>query len=113
MPRIRARLATAAGLLLVPSVALAAERMLTPGRVFVYATPFGKLLMVLLVAAMIAAVVVATRKLTSGPSLAGGSAFVSNLRLGGPLIGMLGASYSALNSAVGVANLKPENLIVI
>jgi biopolymer transport protein ExbB/TolQ len=97
----------------LPSGALAAERLLTPALVFVHATPFGKLIMLSLVAAMIAAFVVTIRKLASGPSLAGGSAFVSNLRLGGPLIGMLGASYSALNSAVGVANFKPANLIVI
>ena len=107
-----ALLATGA-LLSIPSTASAAERLLTPALVFVYATPFGKLIMLSLVAAMIAAVVITARKLSSGPSLAGGSAFVSNLRLGGPLVGMLGASYSALNSAVGVANFKPDNLIVI
>jgi hypothetical protein len=61
-------------------------------------------LMALLVLAMIAAVVVLVLKLSGGRRLAGGSAFLSGLRLGGPVIGGLGAAFSLFNMALGYAN---------
>lgn len=105
--------ALAAALALSPSMAFAAQRMLTPAGIFNDAAPFQKLLMLALIAGIVTAVTVAVRRLTSGPSLSGGSAFISGLRLGGPLIGALGATYSAMNSAIGVANINPQNLNVL
>lgn len=103
----------AAVLALSPSIAFAAQRMLTPAGVFADAAPFPKILMIALLAAIVVAVVVTVRRLTAGPALHGGSAFVSNLRLGGPLFGLLGASYGALYGAIGVANFNPPDMRVI
>jgi biopolymer transport protein ExbB/TolQ len=63
-----------------------------------------KLLMVLLVLSMIAAVVVAVRKIAAGPQLVGGSAFLSALRLGGPLLGLLGAAFNGVMIFIGLSN---------
>jgi hypothetical protein len=97
---------TAVSLAALPALALAAP--LTPGLVFVDAAPFPKLIMLGLIGTVIATLVICGRKLSAGPHLAGGSAFVSGLRLGGPLAGALGASYTALNSALGMANVSYE-----
>jgi biopolymer transport protein ExbB/TolQ len=77
---------------------------LTPVLVFLHATPLVKLIMLGLIAATIAAVVICIRKLLSGPRLAGGSAFLSGLRAGGPLAGCLGACNAVLNMCLGIAN---------
>lgn len=94
-----------AGLVLasLPGLAFAAGRLTLPG-VFADADETMKGLMILLLAAALAAVVVTGFKLASGRRLAGGSAFVSALRLGGPLIGLLGAVFVLLNGFVGIAN---------
>ncbi|MDO9587466.1 MAG: MotA/TolQ/ExbB proton channel family protein [Brevundimonas sp.] len=63
-----------------------------------------KLLMIALLAASLAALVVTGLKLASGRRLNGGSAFVSALRLGGPLIGLVGAAFVLLNIFLGIAN---------
>jgi biopolymer transport protein ExbB/TolQ len=105
MLKLHAPLAALAGFLLIPPAALASERMLTPVNVFFDAAPFPKLVMLALLAAIVAATVIAVRKMLSGPSLAGGSAFISGLRLGGPLAGALGASYTMLCGFLGVANV--------
>ena len=42
--------------------------------------------------------------MTRGNRLAGGSAFVAALRLGGPLLGLLGAVFVLLNGFLGIAN---------
>jgi hypothetical protein len=97
---------TAASLAALPAVALAAP--LTPALVFMDAAPFPKLIMFGLLGAVIATIVICAKKLVSGPLLAGGSAFVSGVRLGGPLAGALGASYTALNCALGMANVSYE-----
>jgi len=65
-----------------------------------------KLLIVSLVAGMIAAVVIALRKLMAGPALVGGSAFLSALRLGGPLVGLLGAAFNGVMILIGLANIR-------
>jgi hypothetical protein len=80
---------------------------LTLGRVFADAAVPMQLIMVLLLAAAAAALVVGVLKLRSGKVLNGGSAFLSALRLGGPLLGLLGASYVGLLMLMGVAN-SPE-----
>lgn len=73
--------------------------------VFWDASPAMKTVMVVLVLASVAAVGLTAVKLKSGPTLTGGSAFVSALRLGGPLIGLLGASWNALMSFLAIANV--------
>jgi biopolymer transport protein ExbB/TolQ len=59
-----------------------------------------------LVLAALAAIVVCALKVLSGPRLAGGSAFVSGLRAGGPLIGCLGGIYVATLIMLGVTNIQ-------
>ncbi|MNH48487.1 biopolymer transport protein ExbB [compost metagenome] len=81
-------------------------------QVFADANILMKAIMVLLVAATITAVVVAVLKLMSGTRLTGGSAFLSALRLGGPLIGLLGAAYIALTGFMAVAQVGQTSLAV-
>jgi hypothetical protein len=115
MSKLYVRAAQAAALFLAaPAVASAAERpMLTPVMVFADAAPFQKFLVLALLGAMIAAIAVAARKMAQGPAIAGGSAFISNLRSGGPLLGLLGATYSAFAGALGVVNFNPPDMRVI
>lgn len=98
-------------LALLASPACAAERF-GMGQVFADANIVMKLIMVLLIAATIAAVVVAAVKLASGSRLTGGSAFLSALRLGGPLISLLGAAYIALTGFMAVAEVGQTNLVI-
>lgn len=84
-----------------PALAFAQAKPLTPALVFVDAAPFAKLIMLGLVAATIAAVVIGARGFTAGART---SAFLSGLRLGGPLAGLLGSAYGLLNMSLGVAN---------
>lgn len=95
--------------LLLASVAtptLAQSQGLTLATVFFDAALTMKLLIVSLVAGMIAAVVIAVRKLMAGPALVGGSAFLSALRLGGPLVGLLGAAFNGVMILIGLANIR-------
>ncbi len=93
--------------LLMATPALAQQQGLTLGTVFADAAPSMKLLMLLLIAGTIASIVIAVRKIIAGPALVGGSAFLSALRLGGPLIGLLGAMYNAVMGFIGIAS-SPE-----
>jgi hypothetical protein len=86
-----------------PAVVYAAP--LTPALVFVDAAPLAKFIMLALAFATVAAVIICSRKLMAGPALVGGSAFLSCLRLGGPLAGALGASYTLLNMTLGLSNV--------
>lgn len=98
--------ASAAALLIAlatPGVA-AARPGITLGDVFGDAAPSVKLVMLLVVAGALAAVVMTALKLASGQRLSGGSAFVSALRLGGPLLGLVGAMYVLLMGFIGIAN---------
>src|SRR5208283_3408218 len=104
--RIHHRALLTAALLSAPAIARAAS--FGPGDIFADAAPLPKALMIGLVAAIAAGVVVAVRKLASGPRLAGGSAFVGGLRLGGPLVGILGGAYAALRMSIGIANVPYE-----
>jgi biopolymer transport protein ExbB/TolQ len=72
--------------------------------VFGEATPVVQLVMLALVLLTAAAVAVCLAKLRPGAPLAGGSAFLSNLRWGGPMTGLLGAAYGVLNMLIGLAN---------
>ncbi|PHY13822.1 hypothetical protein CSW58_03285 [Caulobacter sp. B11] len=90
--------------LVAPAVAVAEP--LRPRDIFLNAAPFAQLLMIVLIGSTIAAIIVCVRKLMSGPRLSGGSAFLSGLRLGGPLIGLLGGAYNGLSMAIGIANVS-------
>lgn len=87
----------------LPAAALAQPRLTLSG-VFADADETMKLLMIAVIAAALAAVIVTALKLASGKRLNGGSAFVSALRLGGPLIGLVGAAFVLLNMFLGIAN---------
>lgn len=78
---------------------------LTPMTVIANAAPFVKVVMLCLFVAMIVAIGVCIVKLVSGPRLSGGSAYLSGLRLGGPIAGGLGAAYGVLNMCIGLANV--------
>ena len=89
--------------LLAPGVALAAPG-LTLATVIGDAAGTMKFIMIALVLAAIAAIALTALKVLPGRRLSGGSAFVSALRLGGPLIGLLGASFVLLMMFLGIAN---------
>jgi hypothetical protein len=76
--------------------------------VFAFAGPLQKLLMTGLVVAAAAALAVLVLKLASGKRLAGGSPFLSGLRFGAPVIGILGACDSLLNMTLGYASLPGD-----
>jgi hypothetical protein len=78
---------------------------LSPVAVFEHAAAMPKLIMLSLLVAMLAALIVCAMKLASGPRLSGGSAFLSGLRLGGPVMGGLGAAWAGLGMAIGLANM--------
>ena len=82
---------------------------LTPVQVFANSEPLQKVIIVALLVAAVAALVVLALKLRGGQRLAGGSAFLSGLRLGGPVLGGLGACLSLLNMAIGYA-MAPADL---
>lgn len=103
-----------AGLMLasIPIAAVAAPR-LTIATVFFDADETMQFLMVALVAASLASIIVTGLKLASGKRLNGGSAFVSALRLGGPLMGLVGAAFVVLMGFIGIANFGPVPMPVL
>ena len=103
-----------AGLMLasIPITGVAAPR-LTIATVFLDADETMQVLMIALVAASLAAIVVTGLKLASGTRLNGGSAFVSALRLGGPLMGLVGAAFVVLMGFIGIANFGPVPMPVL
>ena len=76
---------------------------ITPMDVFASSEPLQKLIIVALLASAVAALVVLALKLQGDKRLPGGSAFLSGLRLGGPILGGLGACLSLLNMSIGYA----------
>jgi hypothetical protein len=81
---------------------------ITPMDVFANAEVLQKLIIVALLASAVAAVVVLALKLLGGQRLAGGSAFLSGLRLGGPILGGLGACIALMNMSIGYANVPGD-----
>lgn len=81
---------------------------ITPAVVFMDAALPMQIIMLLLIAASLGAIVVAARKVLSGPSLTGGSTFLQALRLGGPLIGLLGAVYNLFVANLAIANIGEQ-----
>ena len=103
--------AVASAAMAAPS--LAAAGPLTAAGVFQNATPAVQGIVLALLAALIAAPVVCGLKLMRGPDLNGGSAFLSGLRLGGPIAGALGAGYGVLNMCIGLSNVTPTPSIQV
>ena len=97
------RLALIAAGLLLPGMARAAA--LTPAEIFANAAPVQKLIILGIVVATLAGIVVRALKLAPGRTISGGSAFISGLRLGGPIAGLLGGAFAALQMSLGVANM--------
>jgi hypothetical protein len=81
---------------------------ITPIVVFTNAETLQKLIIVALLASAVAALIVLAIKLRGGQRLDGGSAFLSGLRLGGPILGGLGACLSLLNMSIGYANVPGD-----
>jgi biopolymer transport protein ExbB/TolQ len=81
---------------------------ITPMEVFASSEPLQKLIIVALLASAVAALIVLALKLRD-QRLAGGSAFLSGLRLGGPILGGFGACLSLLNMSIGYA-MAPSDL---
>lgn len=90
-----------AALTLIPGTAHA----MTPVDILWNADTTMKGLMFALIVAALAAIAMTARKVASGPRLTGGSAFLQALRLGGPLIGLLGAAYNTLMINIAIANI--------
>ena len=102
--RVSRLLAPALAAASVPGLAMAHPK-LTPAGVFADAALPMQAVMLMLVGASIAAIIVAARKVGSGPRLTGGSTFLQALRLGGPLIGLLGAAYNLFVVNLAIANI--------
>jgi hypothetical protein len=81
---------------------------LTPIAVFAHSAPMQKAIVIALLLAIAAAVAVAAQKLSRAQRLPGGSAFLSGLRLGGPILGGLGACWSLFSMSLGYANVPGD-----
>lgn len=100
--------AIAAMALCAPAVARAGP--LDAGAVFMHAAPLQKVIMLGLAVATLAGLAIAARKLTAGPKLAGGSAFIAGLRFGAPIAGVLGGAFALFRLSLGIANVPGANL---
>jgi hypothetical protein len=85
-----------------------AARPLTPFTVFRYAPPVQQFIIVVLILAIVAALAVLALKLSPGRRLSGGSAFLSGLRLGAPIVGLLGACHAGLHMTLALASVRIE-----
>lgn len=81
---------------------------LTPFFVFQNAPPVQQFIIVVLVLAIVAALTVLALKLAPGRRLSGGSPFLSGLRLGAPIVGILGACHAGLYMTLAVASIPIE-----
>jgi biopolymer transport protein ExbB/TolQ len=95
----------------LPGAAMA--QGLTPATIFANAALPMQAIVVVLIAAAIAAVVVTVRKVASGRHLTGGSAYLSALRLGAPLLGLLGAAFNGLMMFVALARFGSQPIAVM
>lgn len=86
---------------------------MTPVTIFLDAAVPVQAIVVALIVAAIAAVVVTVKKLTSGPHLSGGSTYLSALRLGAPLLGLLGAAFNGLMMFGALAKFGPQPINVL
>ena len=86
---------------------------LTPATIFFDAALPMQAIIVILIVAAIAAVVVTVKKVASGRHLTGGSAYLSALRLGAPLLGLLGAAFNGLMMFVALAKFGSQPINVM
>ena len=86
---------------------------LTPVTIFFDAALPVQIIVVALIAAAIAAVAVTIRKVASGPHLTGGSAYLSALRLGAPLLGLLGSAFNGLMMFIALARFGNQPINVL
>ena len=86
---------------------------MTPVTIFLDAAVPVQAIVVALIVAAIAAVVVTVRKVASGPHLSGGSTYLSALRLGAPLLGLLGAAFNGLMMFGALAKFGPQPINVL
>ena len=86
---------------------------MTPVSIFLDAAVPVQAIVVALIAAAIAAVAVTVKKVASGPHLSGGSAYLSALRLGAPLLGLLGAAFNGLMMFVALARFGDQPINVL
>ena len=93
---------------MTPSVPNPAMHRIALVDVFALGTPLQKVVVLLLLVSIAAALVVLAMKLAGGKRLNGGSAYLSGLRLGGPILGGLGAGFSLLMMTLGAANAPVE-----
>jgi hypothetical protein len=90
--------------LLATSLPGAAHAM-APADILLNADKTMQVIMAALIVAALTAIVVMGMKLRTGERLNGGSAYLQALRLGGPLIGLLGAAYNMLMINIAIANI--------
>jgi len=82
--------------------------------VFAHAAVQPKLILLALIAASPGAVLATAIKVAQRSKLEGGSGFVSALRFGGPIAGILGGAYGGASISLGLANLPgPATLKVV
>lgn len=86
---------------------------MTPVTIFFDAAPSIKAIILILVVAAITAVVVTVKKVASGRHLTGGSAYLSALRLGAPLLGLLGAAFNGLMMFGALAKFGAQPINVL
>lgn len=86
---------------------------LTPTTIFLDAALPVQVIVVALIAAALAAVVVTVKKVASGRHLTGGSTYLSALRLGAPLLGLLGAAFNGLMMFIGLARFGDQPINVL
>lgn len=81
---------------------------LTPLTVFEFAPPVEQFIIVVLILAIVAALADLALELAPGGRAAGGSAFVSGLRFGAPILGVLGACHAGLYMTLAIASIPIE-----
>lgn len=86
---------------------------MTPVTIFLDAAVPVQAIVVALIVAAIAAVVVTVKKVASGPHLSGGSTYLSALRLGAPLLGLLGAAFNGLMMFGALAKFGAQPINVL
>ncbi|MFC5345958.1 MotA/TolQ/ExbB proton channel family protein [Brevundimonas staleyi] len=86
---------------------------LTPATIFLDAALPVQIIVVALIVAALAAVAVTAKKVASGSHLTGGSAYLSALRLGAPLLGLLGAAFNGLMMFVALAKFGDQPINVL
>lgn len=86
---------------------------LTPASIFLDAALPVQSIVIALIVAAIAAVALTAKKVALGSHLTGGSAYLSALRLGAPLLGLLGAAFNGLMMFIALAKFGDQPINVL